>query len=94
MDGLTEILKGVVSPEKVRRPALDEGFILTSSGAAPLPATAQPRLPPEKIARLDWHNDLSGLILDINDAAAGLADERARDTLIRRLRRALEDEND
>ena len=93
MDGMAERLKGVVSPEQVRRPALDESFILTSIGATPVPAAAQPRLPPEKVARLDWHNDLTALILDINDAAAGLADERARDTLIRRLRRALEDGN-
>jgi len=94
MDGLAERLKGVVSPDRIRRPALDEGFILTSQGAAPVPATAQPRLPPEKVARLDWHNDLTALILDINDAAAALADERARDALIRRLRRALEDGSD
>jgi transposase len=30
--------------------------------------TTEPRLPPEKLARLDWHNDVSRLILDINDA--------------------------
>lgn len=91
MDGLVERLKGIVSPEKVHRPALDQGFLLTCKGAGPVSATAQPRLPPEKVAHLDWHNNLTALILDINDAAAGLADERARDALIRRLRRALED---
>jgi metallo-beta-lactamase family protein len=43
------------------------------------------------VARLDWHNDVSRLFLDINDALAGAADERARDVLIRRLRRALDE---
>jgi len=43
------------------------------------------------VAKLDWHNDVSRLILDINDALKDTADEKARLVLIRRLRRALED---
>jgi metallo-beta-lactamase family protein len=43
------------------------------------------------VARLDWHNDVSRLFLDINETLAGAADERARDVLIRRLRRALDE---
>ena len=41
------------------------------------------------MAQLDWHNEASRLILDINDALAGTADEKARAVVIRRLRRAL-----
>ena len=49
-----------------------------------------PRLAPERMAQLDWHNDVSRLILDINDALAAEPDEKARGVLIRRLQRALE----
>ena len=90
IDALANRLQGDVRPERICRPVLDEGFVLTTNGASPLAAPEQPRLPPENVARLDWHNDLTTLILDINDAVAGLADERARNALIRRLRRSLE----
>ena len=48
------------------------------------------RLQPEQVARLDWHNDVSRLILDINEALAAESDEKNRAVLIRRLRRALD----
>ena len=41
------------------------------------------------IAQLDWHNEASQLVLDINDALAGAPDNKARVLLIRRLREAL-----
>lgn len=92
MDGLADRLQADIRAERICRPVLDEGFILGTSGATPLAAPAEPRLPQEKVAQLDWHNDLTALILDINDAVAGLADERARNAMIRRLRRSLEGE--
>jgi metallo-beta-lactamase family protein len=39
---------------------------------------------------LDWHNDMSKLVLDINERIAAAADDRARGIIVRRLRRALE----
>jgi metallo-beta-lactamase family protein len=42
------------------------------------------------MARLDWHNDVSRLLLDINDALAASPDEKQRAVVIRRLRAALE----
>ena len=42
------------------------------------------------MTNLDWHNDMSKLILDINDRMQAAADDRARGVVIRRLRRALE----
>ena len=51
------------------------------------------RLRPEKIARLDWHNDLSRLLMDVNEAVSAAADERGRAAVIRRMRRALEDKD-
>jgi metallo-beta-lactamase family protein len=44
------------------------------------------------VAALDWHNDMSRLILDINSGIEAAADDRARGVIIRRLRRALETE--
>ncbi|MBK5945320.1 MBL fold metallo-hydrolase [Rhodobacter veldkampii DSM 11550] len=93
MAGLSARLAGIVDPAHVLTPALDESFDLTDAGAVRLagPEAAQPRLAPEQVARLDWHNDVSALMLDINDALAAKPDEKTRDTLIRRLRRALEE---
>ncbi len=53
---------------------------------------APARLAPEKLGRIDWHNDLSKLILDINESVRAAGDERNRARLIRKLRRALEGE--
>lgn len=92
MDALEKRLSDTVAPDRIRCPVLDESFVLTREGARSVASRTPPRLSAEKVARLDWHNDLSKLILDINDAAHGAADERSRDVLIRRLRRALEDE--
>ena len=44
------------------------------------------------VARLDWHNDLSKLLLDVTEAVDTAADEKGRATIIRRLRRALEEQ--
>lgn len=91
IDGLAQRLAGMVAAEHVLAPGLDETFALTGSGAVRLAADAPPRLQPERVARLDWHNDVSRLMLDINDALAQEPDEKAREVLIRRLRRALSD---
>jgi hypothetical protein len=48
------------------------------------------RLAPEAVVSLGWHNDMSKLILDINDRIEAATDERARGDIVRRLRRALE----
>jgi metallo-beta-lactamase family protein len=93
MEGLAARLKGIVEPTHVLRPELDEGFELTTKGSQRLAETTPPRLPPEKVARMDWHNDVSRLILDINEALRANPDERTRGVLIRRLRRALEGDN-
>lgn len=90
IEGLAARVAGIIDPARIQRPVLDEEFELTSSGARRVGETSPRRLPPEKVARLDWHNDVSRLVLDINDALAAEIDEKARAVLIRRLRRALE----
>jgi metallo-beta-lactamase family protein len=92
IDILATRLAGTIDQGRIQRPVLDEEFELTSSGARRVRETAPRRLPPEKLARPDWHNDLSRLILDINDTLAAKSDEKARAVVIRRLRRALEPE--
>jgi len=45
------------------------------------------------VTNLDWHNDMSKLILDINERIDAAVDERARAVIIRKLRRALDELN-
>ena len=49
------------------------------------------RLAPEAVVRLDWHNDMSKLVLDINERIQAAADDRARGVIIRKLRLALDE---
>lgn len=90
IEGLAARLEGIIDQARILRPVLDEEFDLTSSGARRRGETGQRRLALGKVARLDWHNDVSRLILDINDVLAAEPDEKARAVLIRRLRRALD----
>jgi metallo-beta-lactamase family protein len=91
MAGMLGRMAGVVSAEKLVQPALDEVFELGREGFTRLASADPPRLGPEQVARLDWHNDVSRLILDINAALREVPDEKGRAVLVRRLRRALEE---
>ncbi|MFI4996613.1 MAG: MBL fold metallo-hydrolase RNA specificity domain-containing protein [Hyphomicrobiales bacterium] len=93
MDGLSSRLSGLLPAAAIVIPTLDEVFELTAQGALRVEGKAPARLAPEKLGRIDWHNDLSRLILDINVAVRGKADERGRQKLIRQLQRALADES-
>lgn len=97
MDSLAAAETAALAPLPVLRPALDEAFLLTPAGPQALTPdgeTRAPRLRPEALANLDWHNDVSKLFLDLNTALTGAADEKTRAVLIRRLRAALEDWQD
>ncbi len=89
MGALKARLGTLVAADRIVMPLLDEGFDLGEHGAHHAEEGTTPRLPQEKIAHLDWHNALSKLLLDINDTISKQADERGRQTVIRRLRRAL-----
>lgn len=91
LEALAGRLSRTLDPGRILRPLLDEALKLTRTRARRVLEAPAPRIRPEQVARLDWHNDVSRLFIDINDALAGATDERARDALIRRLRRALED---
>ena len=68
---------------------LDDIYELTTRAPTPLDVARRRRLAPEAVTKLDWHNDMSKLILDINERIEAAADDRARGVIIRRLRRAL-----
>ncbi len=94
MEALADTLAPGLAPVPVIRPALDAGFLLTPAGAQALEPDAKsppPRLKPGAVANLDWHNDVSKLFLDLNEALTGIADDKARAVLIRQVREALTD---
>jgi metallo-beta-lactamase family protein len=83
-------VSSLVGADRILTPGLDAAFDLAGEGARVLDAGRPSRIAPERVGQLDWHNDLSRLLLDIGDAVRGAADERARQVVIRRVRRALD----
>ncbi len=77
---------------KVFTPLLDDIYELTTAAPTPIDVSHRRRLAPDAVINLDWHNDMSKLILDINAQVEAAADDRARGVVIRQLRRALEGE--
>lgn len=71
-------------------PLLDSMFTLP--GGAPRQIGNPVRSAANSAGRLDWHNELSSLILDIDEQMSLAADERGRKQIIRRLRKALTSE--
>jgi metallo-beta-lactamase family protein len=89
--GLSErVAERTVPAAKVFIPILDDIYELTTSAPTPINVTQRRRLAPEAVVALDWHNDMSKLILDINERIEAAADDRARGVIIRKLRRALD----
>ena len=79
----------IVPAAQVFRPILDDIYELTTAAPTLLDGKQRRRLAPEAVVALDWHNDMSELVLDINERIEAAADDRARGVIIRRLRRAL-----
>ena len=77
---------------KIIAPHLDDGFEIGGAQAVLLDGGRPHRLEPSQTGHLDWHNDVSKLILDISDELHNARDEKSRRVIIRRLRRALENE--
>ena len=92
LNGLSErIAERSVPAAQVFTPILDDVYELTTSAPTPIDGSLRRRLSPEAVVNLDWHNDMSRLILDINAMVEAAADDRSRGVIIRRLRRALDD---
>ncbi len=83
-------ITGMAVPDDcIIRPSLDDVYELTGEACALLVSESHPRIDPVMVARMDWHNDLAELVLDLNQEVAKAPDERARSVILRRLRRAL-----
>jgi metallo-beta-lactamase family protein len=92
LNGLSaRIAERTVPAAQVFIPVLDDTYELTTGAPTPIDGTRRRRLAPEAVVALDWHNDMSWLILDINAAVEAAADDRARGVIIRRLKRALDE---
>ncbi len=89
--GLRARIARFVPEARIHAPKVDDAFDLTPAGARPLTPPKPRRLAPDRVGKLDWHNDFSKLLLDLHDAVDRAADERARGVLLRKLRRALEE---
>ncbi|AFL52501.1 MBL fold metallo-hydrolase RNA specificity domain-containing protein [Sinorhizobium fredii] len=93
LEGLRQRLCTFLPEDHVTRPRLDSAFRLGTHGAVEISeAIRPPRIDPVRAGRTDWHNDFQKLILDLQDELAEAADDKARGVVIRRLRRALQEE--
>ena len=91
LQGLSDrIAERIIPTAQVFRPVLDDTYELSTAAPTPIDVTHRRRLTPEAVVSLDWHNDMSKLILDINERIEAAADDRARGVVIRKLRRALD----
>jgi metallo-beta-lactamase family protein len=91
LTGLSErIAERIVPAAKVFMPILDDIYELTTAAPTPVDGMHRRRLAPEAVVALDWHNDMSKLVLDISERIEAAADDRARGVIIRRLRRAID----
>jgi metallo-beta-lactamase family protein len=72
---------------RIATPVLDSRYLLTPSAAAA--EVSEARMAPEAVARPDWHNVRSALILDLNARLDALPDDAAREALLQRLARDL-----
>lgn len=87
------ISERIIPAAQVFRPVLDDIYELTTAAPTPVDVTHRRRLAPEAVIALDWHNDMSKLILDINERVQAAADDRARGIIVRKLRRALDSQD-
>ncbi len=91
--GLAErVAERIIPAAKIYQPVLDDIYELSTAEPRVLDVDHRRRLAPEAVTHLDWHNEMSELVLDIGDRIAAAADDRARGVIIRRLRRALQDD--
>jgi metallo-beta-lactamase family protein len=90
--GLAASVAGRIIPAaRIYQPILDDIYELSTAEPRVVDTDHRRRLAPDAVTHLDWHNDMSSLVLDINDRIETAADDRARGVIIRRLRRALQD---
>ena len=84
--GLAErIAERVIPTAMLFQPVLDDVYELSTPAPTQIEESRQRRrLTPQAVTHLDWHNDMSKLILDINERIDAAADERARGVIIKK----------
>lgn len=87
---LNRIAERTVPTAQIFTPMLDDVYELSTAAPTPIDVARRRRLAPDAVVNLDWHNDMSRLLLDINDQIEAAADDRSRGVIIRKLRKALE----
>lgn len=90
---LAEDIKALGLPHDcVLIPSLDSVYDISGASCAFLGEETKPRIDPTMTAKLDSHNDMADLILDIREAVGRAGDEKSKAVILRRLRRALSGE--
>lgn len=84
-------MAGLLPAGRVLQPAIDDVATFGGEEISLLGPDTRRRIKPKAVTAPDWHHDLSRLLLDINAAVEAESDERARQVVIRRVRRALGD---
>jgi metallo-beta-lactamase family protein len=85
------VAERIIPAARIYQPILDDIYELSSATPSLVDVDHRRRLAPDAVTHLDWHNEMSSLVLVINDRIEAAADDRARGVIIRRLRRALQD---
>lgn len=78
--------------DRIVAPTLDDMYDLTTEAPGPRARPVARRLEPEEVGKPDWHNEMSKLWLDVADELEQAADDRSRKVIVRRLRRALQED--
>ncbi len=73
-------------------PTLDDKVELHRAEKGPIFKKTSPRVQSKSLSGLDWHNDLAQFQIDLRAEFERAADDRSRQILLRRLRRALNNE--
>lgn len=92
MAGLTSrIAEKLMPASRILQPEIDDTFQLDGNEAVQVHSEIRRSIePPEAARKPDYNNELTQLVLDINEAVENEAGNRNRAKLIRRLRQALE----
>jgi metallo-beta-lactamase family protein len=93
LTALQASLSGTVPADRVLVPELDDVYDLAGESAVQVDDHER-RLEPSAVGQQDWSNDYSKLLLDINEALEKAAGQRAKDVILRRLRRALREHDE
>lgn len=79
-----------ISSGDVLVPTLDDELDLTARRWIESDSSEKRKIARENAGKPDWHNDLAQFSLDLREALDGAADEKRREVILRRVRRALE----